>query len=130
MRRLRHLLADRIGSAAVEFAIAVPVLVMMVWGIIQIAIVFQANAGMQHALGEGARLATIWPTPGDTLIQNKITAAKFGLGNGTWDTPVIATDTTAKTKTISVSYHQPTDFLLFPGPTIDLSATKVVYLAQ
>lgn len=129
MKRLRHLFADRMGSAAVEFAIAVPVLVTMIWGIFQTALLYEANAGMRHALGEGARYATIWQPPTDEQIQAKITSAKFGVGNGTWDTPVITTDATANTKTITVSYHQPTDFLLFSGPTVNMTATKTVYLA-
>lgn len=129
MTALRKLLADRAGSAAIEFAIAVPVLVSMIWGIFQIGILYQANAGMQHALGQGARYATIYPTPSDSEIQTKITSAKFGLGNGTWGEPQIDTDDTARTKTISVTYSQPMDFLFFDGPTVTLSATKKVYLA-
>lgn len=130
MKRVFQLLGDRKGSAAIEFVVAIPILVLMIWGIFQIGILYQANAGMQHALGEGARLATVWPTRTDAEIQSKITSAKFGLANGTWGTPQIVTDTTAKTKTISVTYSQPTDFLFFQGPTVTLSASKVVYLAQ
>ena len=130
MKRVFQLLGDRKGSAAIEFVVAIPILVLMIWGIFQIGILYQANAGMQHALGEGARLATVWPTRTDSEIQSKITSAKFGLANGTWGTPQITTDTTAKTKTISVTYSQPTDFLFFQGPTVTLSASKVVYLAQ
>lgn len=130
MNRLRQLIADRSGSSAIEFAIAVPVLVMMIYGMFQVGILYRANAGMQHALGEAARLATIYPTPTDTQIQSKITSTKFGVAGGTWGTPSIATDTTTKTKTISVTYSQPTDFLFLPGPTVNLSASKVVYLAD
>jgi Flp pilus assembly protein TadG len=130
MTRFRQLIADRAGSSAVEFAVSVPVLVMLIWGIAQVGLLYEANAGMQHALGEGARLATIYPTPTDTQIQTKITSAKFGLGNGTWGTPTIVTDNTTKTKTITVTYSQPTDFLFLPGPNVSLSASKVVYLAD
>lgn len=134
MKLLRQLVANRTGSAAVEFAVAVPVLAMMVWGIFQVGVLYEANAGMQHALGEGARYTTIWPTPTDTQIQTKITSAKFGLGNGTWDTPVIDNANSAAAnggyKLITVTYHQPTDFLLIAGPTVDLSASKRVYLSQ
>ena len=129
MTRFRQLIAERDGSTAVEFAVAVPVLVMLLWGIVQVGLLYEANAGMQHALGEGARMATIYPTPTDTQIQTKITSAKFGLGNGTWGTPSIVTDNTAKTKTITVTYSQPTDFLFVQGPNVSLSASKVVYLS-
>lgn len=126
-RLFRTLRKDSEGAAAIEFAIAVPVLTVMIWGMFQIGLIFQANAGMQHALGEAARYATIFPTPSDTDLQTRITAKKFGLGNGTWGTPTIVTDTAAGTKTITVSYSQPTDFLLFAGPTVTMTKSKVVY---
>jgi len=124
---------DSEGSAAIEFAVAVPALVMMIWGMFQIGLVFQANSGMQHALGEAARYATIFPTPTDTQLQSRITATKFGLGNGTWDTPNIDNTKIAPAdggyKTITVTYHQPMDFLLFDGPTVNLTKSKRVYLS-
>ncbi|MBA2771715.1 MAG: pilus assembly protein [Sphingomonas sp.] len=129
MRFTRKLAADRAGSTAVEFAVAVPILVTLIWGIFQVAILYRANAGMQHALGEGARLATIFPTPGDEDIQAKITSHKFGVDGGTWSTPSITTDTVAQTKSITVTYSQPTDFLFFQGPTVSLTRSKLVYLS-
>lgn len=129
MRRLRQLLNDRTGSSAIEFAVAVPVLVTIIWGMFQVGILYQANAGMQHALGEAARYATLFPTPSDSQIQEKITSARFGVGSGTWGTPEITTDDTTMTKTITVTYSQPMHFLFFPGPTVNLSANKVIYLA-
>ena len=129
MRQLRQLLHDRTGAAAIEFAVAVPVLVTIIWGIFQIGMVFQANAGMQHALGEAARYATIFPTPSDAEIEEMITSRRFGVGNGSWDADVGPTDTATMTKTISVTYSQPTNFLFFEGPTVALSADKVIYLA-
>jgi Flp pilus assembly protein TadG len=129
-RLIRTLRTDSEGAAAIEFAIAVPVLTVMIWGMFQIGLIFQANAGMQHSLGEAARYATIFPTPTDTQLQNRITARKFGLGNGTWGTPTIATDAAAGTKTITVTYSQPTDFLLFSGPTVTMTKSKVVYISD
>ena len=73
-RLFRTLRKDSEGAAAIEFAIAVPVLTVMIWGMFQIGLIFQANAGMQHALGEAARYATIFPTPSDTQLQTRISA--------------------------------------------------------
>ena len=129
MIRLRQLLNDRTGSSAIEFAVAVPVLASFIWGMFQVGILYQANAGMQHALGEAARYATLFPTPSDDEIQAKITSATFGVGTGTWSTPQITSDNTAMTKTITVSYSHPMHFLFFDGPTVNLSANKVIYLA-
>lgn len=130
----RRILGDSRGSSAIEFSIAVPILVTLLWGMFQVAILYQANAGMHHALGEAARYATVYlPTtnapPTDAQIQAKITSAKFGLGTGTWGTPTIVTNTTTRTKLITVTYTQPMDFLFFPGPNVNLNASKLVYLA-
>ena len=127
MRRLISLKSDARGVAATEFALAVPILISLIWGMFQVGLMFEANAGVQHALGMAAREATIWPTPSDATIQAKITSSKFGVGNGTWNTPTIATNTATRTKTITVSYTQPTDFLFFAGPTVTITKSKVVY---
>lgn len=129
MKFARKFAADRAGSSAIEFAIAVPILVTFIWGIFQVGLLYRANAGMQHALGEAARYATIYPTPTDQQIQTKITSGKFGLDQGTWGTPTIETDTVAQTKLITVTYSQPTDFLFFKGPTVSLTRSKLVYVS-
>ncbi len=47
------------GASAVEFAILVPVLVMIVFGIVYFSIYFNAAQGTQAAAREGARLASL-----------------------------------------------------------------------
>ena len=56
--RLR-LRTDESGAAAVEMAFAIPIFVVMIWAFVQLAEVYRAVAGMQQALGEGARYATL-----------------------------------------------------------------------
>lgn len=129
MRRFSTLIRDSSGASAIEFSIAAPILVMLIWGIFQFGLVFEAAAGMDNALARGARLATIYPTPSDTTIQTEITSGKFGVSNGTWSTPTITTDNTAKTKTITVTYSQPLNFLFFNGPTVTFTRSKVVHLS-
>src|SRR5215210_8053737 len=100
MRKLVTLRCSNRGAAAIEMAIALPVLILFVWGIFQIGVAGQAIAGMQHGLGEGARLATICvnPTaagvcsvPSDAAIQAKISAKVFGVGVGTFSVPSVTT---------------------------------------
>jgi Flp pilus assembly protein TadG len=125
------------GSAAVEFAVSVPVLIFMIWGIFQVAMVLQAQAGIQQAMGEGARLATIFnpatnARPTNAQISSKIVNAKFGIRNGTWHTPTIDTTNEAAGGyiVIGVQYDVPTNFLFFTGPTITLSDSKRVYIQK
>lgn len=126
---IRSLARRSDGSAVIEFALGVPVLLLMVFGMFQLGIVLQANAGVQHALGEAARYATIYPTPSDAQLQARITSKKFGTGSGTWSTPTISSDATAGTKTITVTYTQPLDWVFF-NSTVTLNKSKVIYLSQ
>ena len=130
--RLLRLLRDTRGAAAIEMAIATPVLVLMIWGIFQIGIAFQASAGMQHALGEGARYATIFPAPTDAQIIAKIADKKFGVGVGTFDDPTVtipASTVCTNCKLLSVTFSMTPNFLFFNGPPINLTRTKRVYVA-
>ena len=81
MINLRTLGRDQRGAAVIELAIALPVLVLFIWGLVQIGLAFQASAGMQHGLGEGARFATLCfnpdpdtgcETPTDAQIRTKV----------------------------------------------------------
>ena len=57
LRRLR-LASDENGAAAVEMALALPILIVMIWVFVQLAQIYRAIAGIQQALGQGARFAT------------------------------------------------------------------------
>jgi Flp pilus assembly protein TadG len=125
----RNLATDARGLSAIEFSIAAPVLISLIWGMFQISLLMEANAGVQNSLGQAARYATIYPTPTDTQISSRITSSRFGGGYGSWSTPTITTDAAANTKTITVSYTQPLNFLFFNGPTVTLTKTKIVHLS-
>ena len=127
------------GAAAIEMAIALPVLVSMIYGIFTLGQLFEANAGMQHALGEGARYGTLCLSmtstgctlPTDDQIRTRVNDKLFGTTNGTFDTPTVDSTTAASGyKTITVTYHQTMQFAFFTGPTIDLTRSKRVYLAS
>lgn len=138
MSRLLKLKRDARGTAAIEMAVVLPVLVGMIYGIFQLGILFQAQAGMQHALGEAARYATLYPSPSDTLIKAKVTAKTFGTYNGTLSALSISnykSDGTAATtvaetkyKVLSLTYTQPANFLFLTLPNMTLTRTKRVYV--
>ncbi len=120
---------DERGAAAIEMAIAVPVLTLMLWGIFQVGVAFQANAGMQHALGEGARYATIFPTPSNDQLKQRINEKVFGVGVGTFSAPTV-TDGPAGSgyKDFTVTFSMPTNFLFFNGPSVNITSSKRVYV--
>jgi Flp pilus assembly protein TadG len=139
IRRPSKIVRDEQGAAVVEMAIALPVLVSMIYGIFTLGQLFEANAGIQHALGEGARYSNLCLSvtsgactlPTSTQISARVNSKLFGTRNGTFDTPTV--DTTAASSgyvTITVAYHQTMNFLFFTGPTVNLSRSKRAYLAD
>jgi hypothetical protein len=139
MKRLFAIRRDDRGAAAIEMAIAMPLLVLFLWGIFQVGVAFQANAGMQHALGEGARYATLCVnpnlntgcnTPSNTLIENRIKDKVFGTKVGEFEDPSVTNGpANSGYKTLSVTFTMQPDFLFFQGPPINITQTKRVYVA-
>ncbi len=140
MKILHRLRRDEQGVAAVEMAFALPVLIVLIWAILQLGLVFRAMAGIQHSLGEGARLATIFPTPDNAAIETRMEEAVFGIGPGEFGFDVVEQADDPLTTTVdesdvgffdlTVTYTQPTDLLLLPGPTVSFARTKRVWVAD
>ena len=126
---MKKLLKNHEGAAVVEFALALPILISFIFGIFQLALVFWANAGAQHAMGEAARYATLYPTPSSTEIEDFVANSQFGTHNGTMQTPTVTQNTTEEYFDIDIVYTQPTDFIFFEGPTVSIEKSKRVYYA-
>ena len=139
MKLFSRIPRDERGVAATEMAFALPVFIIMVWSFVQLAQVYRAMAGIQQALGEGARYATLCLNPASTgcttpsagTIKTKITTSVYGIGPGTFTVtdPVSGMAGTSKYYDLKVNYVQPTTLLLLPGPTINVSRSKRVWVA-
>ena len=132
MRMFKKLKRHEGGAAVIEMAFALPALIILMWVIVQLGLVFRAMSGIQHGLGEGARAATLFPKPTDTAIKTKISDAVYGIGPGSFTiaTPVSGTSDGATYLDLKVTYTQNTDLLLLPGPTINVSRSKRVWIAS
>jgi Flp pilus assembly pilin Flp len=132
MKLCKRLRNDESGAAVIEMAFALPALIILIWMIVQLGLVLRAMSGIQHALGEGARLATIWPVPDVDTIQDKMDDAVYGIGPGDFDIPepVAGQADGADYLDLKVTYVQPTDLLIIPGPTISVSRSKRVWRAE
>ncbi len=130
---IRRIKRDEQGVAAVEMALALPVLILFIYGIFQIGMIMAASAGMQHALGEGARLATIYPYPNDASVKTRIQNKVFGTMIGTYAVadPADVTNAggTVYAKDLQVTYTVTPNFLFFTAPPVTLVRTKRVYLS-
>ncbi len=131
MMKLFRLKNSERGAAVIEMAFALPVLIMLMWIIVQLGLVFRAMSGINHGLGEGARLATLYPQPNDTAIKAKISDAVYGIGPGSFkiEDPVPGVDLGANFLDLKVTYSQKTDLLIVPGPTIAVTRSKRVWVA-
>lgn len=141
MNRLKTLLRDEQGATVVELAFALPVLVVMIWMITQLGFILRANAGIQQALGEGARFATLCPTPtvlgctppAPAAIRTRMLDAVGGteLGSFNAELPSLQTDGSgARFYDLRVTYSMPTSLLFYPGPTVTLGKRKRVWVAS
>ena len=135
----RSLRKDIRGAAVIETAIALPVFIMMIWAFVQLAQMYRALAGMQQALGQGARFATLCATassdgcspPSVDAVKTKILDSVYGVGPGTFtvSTPATGSSGTGSYYDLTVSYSQPTSLLIVPGPTVNVSKSKRVWVA-
>lgn len=130
--KLLRMKRDERGAAVIEMAFALPALIIMLWALVQLGLVFRAMSGIQHALGQGARLATLYPRPDTDTIETAINDAVYGIGPGTFaiTAPVEGTQDGSNYLDLQVTYTQPTDLLFLPGPTITVSRSKRVWVAE
>jgi Flp pilus assembly protein TadG len=140
MKLRRRITRNQDGVATIEMAFALPILIVLIWMFVQLAQIYRAMAGIQQALGEGARYATLCLNPTSTgcstptaaQIKTRINDSVYGIGPGTFTVsdPSLGSSGTSNYYDLTVAYTQPTSLLLFPGPTIDVSRSKRVWVAS
>lgn len=142
IRSRKRLLTDLKGSALVEFAAVSPVIIMVIFGAMQVSMLLYANATMRRALGEGARMATLYRTPPSATAWAGPTAAEicdktegaiksFGNAEITGLTLTRVSNGTAPSIAhglqLVVNYNVDIDWIFFTtSPT--LTSTRRVYL--
>ncbi|MFC1788952.1 TadE/TadG family type IV pilus assembly protein [Thermodesulfobacteriota bacterium] len=70
----KMIIKEQKGVAAVEFAIILPVLLLVLFGIIEFGIMFYDQAMMTNAAREGARAGIVYIDEDDRLCNSGITA--------------------------------------------------------
>lgn len=124
---------NRDGAAATEFALAVPVLLLIFYGMAQFGIILLANSGIRHGLDKGARAATVYvgATPmTDQQIRNVVTSSLYGVENATISPPTInrGSSNGVNYVDITIAYSAPVDFIVYQYGPITLSETRRAYL--
>jgi Flp pilus assembly protein TadG len=141
MKLRRRISRNQDGVATIEIAFALPILIVLIWMFVQLAQIYRAMAGIQQALGEGARYATLClnptvtgcSTPTTDQVKTRISDSVYGIGPGTFTVADPGTGNDGGTGfyyDLSVTYSQPTTLMLFPGPTINVTRSKRVWIAR
>jgi Flp pilus assembly protein TadG len=133
IKSIRHKLGDR-GTAAVEFALVAPVLLLLVFGIIDFGRMINARINITAAAREGARAAASAPS-GSAAAAAQAAATRVAGVPVTVDAPsptCPAAPTTSDYVSVTVHYSftfdTPVGFLLGHGgsQTLDMTATGVM----
>jgi hypothetical protein len=66
------------GASAVEFALVLPLLLLLVFGIVQFSIAFNRAQGLHAAAREGARLASL-PQTTSSQVYDRVTSSLSGV---------------------------------------------------
>jgi Flp pilus assembly protein TadG len=132
----------RRGQAALEFALVLPVLLLLAAGVIQFGQVFFAYSRLLQAVQEGARYGAVLPytrndaaiiarvqqlAPGGTADPVTVTATVSPTNN----TPVSAANRTrGNVLTVSAQHVQPLLIPFFPTASLTLAATASMVIEQ
>ena len=74
---LKYTLKNSRGQSLVEFALALPILLLIVIGIIQFGIVWYSQVTITSASREGARMASVGDN--DDIIKSRVNSITFGI---------------------------------------------------
>jgi Flp pilus assembly pilin Flp len=107
------------GAAAVEFALLLPLLVLLLFGIIQFGIAFNARIQATNAAREAARTAVIgvddWANLGGGVPFWSVVENQAGLGNLT-DCSLITDNIVGGTLTVSFDFPTQLVIPFMPNP--------------
>ena len=83
LKRIKTFLRDNRGTAAVEFALVLPLTVTMLLGTLNMSIYLFFQNSLSSALDEASRAVSVWPIPSDSDLQSEFTdhllsAQQFG----------------------------------------------------
>lgn len=119
----------RSGAAAAEFALTVPLVLVLTIGFVNMGITFWANAGLQNGLGEAARLATLWPTRSNAEIQARLNSSMFGVDPGKLAAPTFVRGTSGGQNyvDIGIAYQADIDMIIFQIPVGTIRHSRRAY---
>lgn len=131
--RLHRRLRSESGASAVEFALLLPLLVMILFGIIEFGMALYRQSILTNASREGARLGIVQSIPAITTAQINVVIDNYlapsGIPPGDVTRNIVAGGITGSDVTVTLTL--PYTFNVLPGltsvaPTINLTAQTVM----
>ena len=133
MRFLTACRRNNDGAAAIEFALAVPIIILLFYGMAQFGLILLANAGIRHAVDTAARATTVYigATPmTDQQIKDIVAANMYGVKSGSVTPPSVVRGANNGVNYVDVSlaYSVPVDLIVYEYGPIVLTETRRAYL--
>ena len=127
---IRRILSNRDASSTVDFAFALPVLIAIMLGTIQMGIYLHASGAIRHALGEGIRLAKVYPDATSAEVKTEVLDSMAALDKNkvTGFAFVRGTSGGIKYGAVAMRYQLEPMFPLVPLPAINITETRAAYL--
>ena len=111
------------GSSAIELVLVTPVLLALVFAVVQAALLWNAQHVAVASAQQGARLARTAVQSGETDAQVRTATIAYlrSLGASVTDTPTVAVDHAAGWVTVTVTAHAVS---LLPGATLTVHGSS------
>ena len=126
MRRTNGLTADERGSAMVEFAMVVPLLVLLLFGIVEFSLMYNRQQALHAAAREGGRVASLETSTHDAIVD-AVNSALIGTTFSSTAVISITPDTTrpclhnaGETVTVTVTADSDVDIPVWQSMTVGL----------
>lgn len=108
------------GSAIVEFAFVVPLLLVLMFGIVEVAVVARSEIQLLHAAREGARAAAASP---DAAVAANAARTALGPQGANARISVVRPAQVGSNATVTISLRHDVAAPLFGGFPVHLGAT-------
>lgn len=127
LRRSRSFQDDSRGTTAVEFAFIAPVLILFVFGVIEIGLMLWTQNDLEYAVDAASRCAVVNKTDCGSAAQVQQYALRQFSGHATADTFQVSQQSCGQQITANLPYTLIIPLMGAFFPTVRLSATTCRY---
>ncbi|HSM53464.1 MAG TPA: TadE family protein [Erythrobacter sp.] len=130
MTFMRRILRSSSASSTVDFAFALPVLITIMLGTLQLGQYFQVSGTLRHALGEGIRYAKVYPTATQAQVTDEIRDSMPAVDQGKISAVVFVRGTSGGIDwaAAAIRYRLEPFIPFIPVPPITIQETSVAYI--